>query len=74
MSNELIDTFLGGQVTSNKIIVIFWGWPVMSCEIIMIFCRIFKRNNEVIVTFLSNDAHLCSSGTSPNFLHFDQVP
>jgi hypothetical protein len=55
MTNEIIDTFFGGQVTSNEIIVIFLGWPVTRSEIIVIFLR----NSEVIITFLSNDAHLC---------------
>ncbi len=48
----------GGQVTSSEIIIIFLGWPVTSNKLNVIF-QDFLRNNKVIVTFLSNDAHLC---------------
>jgi hypothetical protein len=49
---------------NNEIIIIFFGWPVTSSEIIIIFKGFFYRINKVIVTFLSNDAHLWRD-TSP---------
>jgi hypothetical protein len=47
---------------SSEIIVIFLGRPVTSSEIIVsLSVFLFLSINEVIVTFLSNDVHLCLS-------------